>query len=83
MRACVSVCVCVCVRVRACVRACVPACVPACVCVCVHKYACLDARDRLRYIRLCIVVIFHVLRFEPQTYIVTEGLGAVEMHVFY
>ena len=44
-------------------------------------------RDRVRYvmhykIRLCIVVMFHVWRFEPHTCIVIEGFGALEMHLF-
>ena len=28
------------------------------------------------------IVIFHVQRFEPHTCIVTEGFGALEMHLF-
>ena len=51
--------------------------------------ACVDAgeeRDRVRYvmhyyIRLCIVVTFHVQSFEPHACIVIEGFGALEMHL--
>ena len=32
-------------------------------------------------IRLCTVVMFHVQRFEPHTYTVTEGFGALQMHL--
>ena len=33
------------------------------------------------YIRLCIVVMFHIQRFERHTCIVIEGFGALEMHL--
>ena len=32
-------------------------------------------------IRLCVVAMFHVQRFEPHTCIVTEGFGALEMRL--
>ena len=45
-----------------------------------------EGRDRVRYvvhyyIRLCIVVTFHVQRFQPHTCIVIEEFGALQMHL--
>ena len=49
--------------------------------------ACVDAGEGERQseicnyeIRLCIVVMFHVQRFEPHTCTVIEGFGTLEMH---
>ena len=54
-----------------------------CVCIGVHVYMCvsMQGRDRVRSIRSCTVVMFHVLYFETHACIVTDGFSTLETHL--
>ena len=54
-----------------------------CVCVCVCRIRNREIYIKQYQIRLCAVVMFYVWRFEPHTGIVTEGFGAMKMHLLF